>query len=118
VSLKRYALGLAALGLTSAAMAQPPITLATPVGPGAFPPMSGPIPGPGPVGIAPRPAMPTQSTLWSFLGVSGDQREYRQRARADSPLAQLRQRFLPNPRLATPSLAELQAPAPSAPRRR
>lgn len=112
MSLKRYALGLAALGLASTAMAQPPINLATPVGPGAFPPMAGPLPGPGPVGIAPRPAMPVQNTLWSYLGVSGDQREYRQRARADTRLGELRQRILPNPRLATPSLAELQAPGP------
>jgi hypothetical protein len=54
--------------------------------------------------------MPTQNTLWSYLGISADQREYRQRANADSRLGQLRQRLLPNPRLATPSLAELQAP--------
>lgn len=112
MSLKRYALGLAALGLGSAALAQPPIGLSVPNGPGAFPPISAPIPGPGPVGIAPRPAMPTQNTLWSFLGVSADQREYRQRARQDTPLGQLRQRILPNPRLQTPSLAELQAPGP------
>ncbi len=97
MSLKRYALGLAAVGLSSIAVAQPPIALA-------------PLPGPGPTGIAPRPAMPTQNTLGSFLGVSADQREYRQRANADSPLAQLRQRILPNSRLKSPSLAELQAP--------
>ena len=83
MSLKRYALGLAAVGLSSIAVAQPPIALA-------------PLPGPGPTGIAPRPAMPTQNTLGSFLGVSADQREYRQRANADSPLAQLRQRILPS----------------------
>ncbi|MFO0804503.1 MAG: hypothetical protein U0791_15435 [Gemmataceae bacterium] len=112
MSLKRYAFGLAAIGLASTAMAQPPINLATPVGPGAFPPMAGPLPGPGPVGIAPRPAMPTQNTLWSYLGVSADQREYRQRANADTRLGELRQRLLPNPRLKTPSLAELQAPGP------
>ena len=110
MSLKRYALGLAAVGLSSLAIAQPPITLAVPNGPGAFPPMSGPLPGPGPVGIAPRPAMPTQNTLWSYLGISADQREYRQRENADSRLGQLRQKLLPNPRLKTPSLAELQAP--------
>lgn len=110
MSLKRSALGLAAIGLASTALAQPPINLAVPAGPGAFPPMAGPLPGPGPVGIAPRPAMPTQNTLWSYLGVSADQREYRQRANADTRLGQLRQRILPNPRLKTPSLAELQAP--------
>ena len=112
MSLKRTALGLAALGLTSAAIAQPPVNLAVPAGPGAFPSIAGPLPGPGPVGIAPRPAMPTQNTLWSYLGVSADQREYRQRANADSRLGQLRQRILPNARLKTPSLAELQAPGP------
>jgi len=56
--------------------------------------------------------MPTQNTLWSYLGVSGDQREYRQRANADTRLGELRQRILPNQRLKTPSLAELQAPGP------
>lgn|GEM_PF-4695109 len=110
MSLKRYALGLAAVGLTSIAVAQPPVNLALPGAPGAFPPMGAPLPGPGPVGIAPRPAMPTQNTLWSYLGVSADQREYRQRANADTRLGELRQRLLPNPRLKTPSLAELQAP--------
>ena len=111
MSLKRYAVGLAAVGISSAALAQPPAALPFPAGPGAFPPMSAPLPGqPGALGIAPRPALPTQNTLWSYLGVSADQREYRQRARADTPLGQLRSRLPGGAKLNTPSLAELQAP--------
>lgn len=112
MSLKRYALGLAAVGLSSVAVAQPPVALPIPGGPGAFPPMSAPLPAPGAMGIAPRPAMPTQNTLWSYMGVSADQREYRQRARADTPLGQLRSMLPGGDKLKTPTLAELQAPGP------
>ena len=112
MSLKRYALGLAAVGLSSVAVAQPPVVLPIPGGPGAFPPMSAPLPAPGAMGIAPRPAMPTQNTLWSYMGVSADQREYRQRARADTPLGQLRAMLPGGDKLKTPTLAELQAPGP------
>jgi hypothetical protein len=88
-------------------------------------PLVAPLPpAPSPVGIGayPPPPGPT-TTLWSFLGMSRAQREYRQRAMARTPLGQLRGRIQsPLSRLTgglippfppeTPSLAELQAPGP------
>ncbi|HET6576654.1 MAG TPA: HEAT repeat domain-containing protein [Fimbriiglobus sp.] len=125
----------AAPALASAAVAQvpaapppPPIVSSVPgvtapqTAAGSF---AAPLPAaPDPIGIGayPPPPGPT-TTLWSFLGLSRAQREYRQRALARTPLGQLRQRIqAPLSKLTrglippfppqTPTLAELQAPGP------
>jgi hypothetical protein len=49
-----------------------------------------PLPPPGePIGIAPHPAVPTGSTIWSKLGISQDQCEYCKRKICRTPLGQL-----------------------------
>lgn len=124
---KRFFVGMAAAAALSASAAAqlpggPPAALPFPNAPGALPPVTSPIPpAPGALGIAPGPALPTNKTLWSFMGVSADQREFRRRQAARTPLGQLRERvrapltklsgglippLVPN----TPTLAELQAP--------
>ncbi len=93
-----------------------PLTPATPVSA----PISAP---PSPIGIAPYPPPPGGPTLWSFLGMSYQQREYRQRQMARTPLGKVREKIqTPLSKLTkgiippfppkTPSLAELQAPGP------
>ena len=122
---KRFVLGLAAAGIASPALAQqPPINLPIPNGPGVVPQVFAPAPPPpNALGIAPRPALPTQNTLASFLGVSADQREFRGRRLATTPGGQVLGRMqAPFSRLSggiipplipkTPSLAELQDPGP------
>jgi hypothetical protein len=88
-------------------------------------PFSAPAPiTPGPIGIAPSPLPPgPTTTLGSFLGLSPAQREFRQRAIADTPFGQLRERVQnPLSRLTgglikpfppqAPALAELLDPGP------
>jgi hypothetical protein len=87
-------------------------------------PVSAPISAPpSPVGIAPYPPPPGGPTLWSFLGMSYQQREYRQRQMARTPIGKIREKIqTPLSKLTkgiippfppkTPSLAELQAPGP------
>jgi hypothetical protein len=88
-------------------------------------PLIAPLPAaPDPLGIAPYPPPPgPTTTLWSFLGLSPAQVEYRQRALARTPLGQLRSRIqnplskltgglIPPFPPQTPTLAELQAPGP------
>ncbi|MFO0938009.1 MAG: hypothetical protein U0798_16015 [Gemmataceae bacterium] len=100
-----------ALGLASAAAAQAPIGV-----PG------GTVPPPTlPLGIAPYPAVPDGPTVWSKLGISSAQIEYRHRQACRTPGGQLLGKlfnpisvlsgglippFCPN----TPSLAELMDP--------
>lgn len=74
-----------------------------------------------PTGIAPYPAMPGEPTIWSKLGVSASQREYRARQICKTPGGQLIGKMM-NPLSVlsgglisplcptTPSLAELQDP--------
>jgi len=85
---------------------------------------SAPLPGIGdPVGIAAYPPPPGGSTLWSFLGLTHSQREYRQRmvartpagelrAKVQGPLSKLTGGLIPPFPPKTPSLAELKAPGP------
>lgn len=87
-------------------------------------PVSAPISAPpSPVGIAPYPPPPGGPTLWSFLGMSYQQREYRQRQMARTPIGKIREKIqtplskvtkgiIPPFPPKTPSLAELQAPGP------
>ena len=111
----------------SAVLAQAPAGLppvqSVPFNGSALPPTS-PIPGVGsPVGIAPTPGLPTSPTLASFLGLSNAQREFRQRALADTPFGELRSKIrqplsdatgglIPPIPPATPALAELMDPGP------
>ena len=107
MSLNRYALGLAAVGISSFVLAQPPLD---------------PTP-PGALGIAPGPTMPTQPTLASFMGVSADQRQFRQQQQATTPFGKLRG-AVQNPMSKLtgglikpfppkmPTLADLKAPGP------
>lgn len=104
--LRSVGAAIAVPALAASAVAQLPPAVGVPPaaalplsgGPGAFAagpaPFSAPVPiTPGPVGIAPYPAPPgPTTTLSSFLGLSNAQMEYRQRAMADTPFGQLRER--------------------------
>jgi hypothetical protein len=84
------------------------------------PPITAP-PFPNATGIAPQPAPPAGSTIWSRLGISQEQREFCRRNICRTPFGQLMSRIrTPFTRLSgglippfcpiTPSLAELQDP--------
>lgn len=118
----------------AAAQAPAPLAAPPPVIASPFPavsssltpaaPVSAPISAPpSPVGIAPYPPPPGGQTLWSFLGMSYEQREYRQRQMARTPIGKVREKIqtplskvtkgiIPPFPPKTPSLAELQAPGP------
>ncbi|HVK17370.1 MAG TPA: HEAT repeat domain-containing protein, partial [Fimbriiglobus sp.] len=112
-----------AFGVPPAPLVSPFPAVSAPLTPAS--PLIAPLPAaPDPIGIGafPPPPGPT-TTLWSFLGLSRAQREYRQRAMARTPLGQLRERIqTPLSKLTgglippfppqTPTLAELQAPGP------
>lgn len=116
---------LVAPAAASAALAQAPAGLpasqSIPFNGAAVPPLA-PVPPVGsPVGIGSYPALPTSPTLWSFLGMSRAQREYRQRMQADTPFGELRSKIrqplsdatgglIPPVPPEFPSLAELQDP--------
>ena len=112
----------AAAALAAAQTGTPPVQ-SVPFNGSAVPPIS-PVPPVGsPVGIGSYPSLPTSPTLWSFLGVSNAQREYRQRAMADTPFGELRSKIrqplsdatgglIPPVPPEFPSLAELQDPGP------
>ncbi len=132
VAVPALATAAAAQGPTAPAapFGAPPAPIVSPV-PAVFSPLTpaspltAPLPAaPDPLGIAPYPPPPgPTTTLWSFLGLSPAQREYRQRAMARTPLGQLRSRIqnplskltgglIPPFPPQTPTLAELQAPGP------
>ncbi len=112
----------AAAALAPAQTGTPPVQ-SVPFNGSAVPPIS-PVPPVGsPVGIGSYPALPTSPTLWSFLGLSNAQREFRQRAAADTPFGELRSKIrqplsdatgglIPPVPPGFPSLAELQDPGP------
>ncbi len=86
----RFLFGLAAAGIGSSAIAQSPIGLSIPNGPGVIPQVTAPLPpSPQPVGIAPKPVLPTQNTLASVLGLPNDLQEYRQRAAIPTPAGEM-----------------------------
>jgi hypothetical protein len=103
------------LGVASAVYAQVGSIPAPSVPGGTAPPST------LPTGIAPYPAMPGEPTIWSKLGVSASQREYRARQMCKTPGGQLIGKMV-NPLSVlsgglispfcptTPSLAELQDP--------
>lgn len=113
----------AGFGVPPAPIVSPVPAVSAPLTPAS--PLIAPLPAaPDPIGIGayPPPPGPT-TTLWSFLGLSRAQREYRQRAMARTPLGRLRGRIQsPLSRLTgglippfppqTPTLAEMQAPGP------
>ena len=85
------------------------------------PPLMTAPPFPNATGIAPQPAVPTGSTIWSKLGISQEQREFCRRNLCRTPFGQLMGRIrTPFTRLSgglippfcptTPSLAELMDP--------
>ena len=82
----------AAAGLAAAQGGLPPIQ-SVPFNGSPVPPTA-PVPPVGsPVGIGSYPRLPTDNTLWSFLGLSQAQAEYRQRALADTPFGELRSKI-------------------------
>jgi hypothetical protein len=115
---KTFACASLAIGLTSYAQAQLPGV--NPAAGGLVPGGTAP-PAPLPTGIAPYPAMPGEPTIWSRLGVSQAQREYRHRQMCRTSGGQLIGKLV-NPLSilsgglispfcpTTPSLAELQDP--------
>jgi hypothetical protein len=117
------AAALAVPATAAGGFAQLPPAQSVPFNGGPVPPAA-PVPPVGsPVGIGSYPAPPGGPTLWSFLGMSRGQREYRQRALADTPFGELRSKIREPLSKATggllppippefPSLAELQAPGP------
>jgi hypothetical protein len=112
-----------AFGVPPAPLVSPFPAVSAPLTPAS--PLVAPLPAaPDPIGIGAYPAPPgPTTTLWSFLGLSRAQREYRQRAMARTPLGKLRERIqnplskltgglIPPFPPKTPTLAELQAPGP------
>lgn len=81
------------LGLTVMAAGQPP---ATPFLPTPPPPPAAAPPSPYPVGLPDYPPPPGPPTVWSYLGVDAQQREYRQQRLARTPFGEFREK-LQNP---------------------
>jgi hypothetical protein len=101
-----------ALGaIVAVADAQSPVPTLNPSAP-----VTAPVPPPpSPLGIASYPAPPGGPTLWSYLGLSSSQREYRQRAQERIPFGKVRSKVQTPLSKATGGLIKpFPSPVPSA----